>query len=90
MTRITSKVHHVPMKLAALPFLFYANLLKMRHGQSSEIILLTCMHTDRKDQCEETIRQLKEVAIESDDLRAQAVLDCCQFDALLDIGTFLV
>lgn len=36
-----------------------------------------------------TLEELKEVAHESDDLRAQAVIDCCQFDGLLDIGRLL-
>lgn len=40
----------------------------------------------RVEQCKENIKQLGELSDESDDLRAQAIMDCCQFDALLDIG----
>lgn len=40
----------------------------------------------RVEQCKENIKQLGELSDESDNLRAQAVMDCCRFDALLDIG----
>jgi len=44
----------------------------------------------RTDQCKESLKQLCEIASEADDLRAQALHDCCQFDALLELGTLEV
>ncbi len=36
--------------------------------------------------CKESLKQLSELAAEADDLRAQALFDCCQFDGLLELG----
>ena len=95
-TRITSRVHDVPMKLAALPLLFEANLQALRLTESLLTHSLTsvCISKDaifickpcRVEQCKENLKQLSEVSDESDDLRAQALMDCCRFDALLEIG----
>ena len=43
----------------------------------------------RVDQCKETLKQLCEIASEADDLRAQALYSCCQFDALLELGKYV-
>ena len=40
----------------------------------------------RMEECRETLREISELASEADDLRAQAVYDCCHFDVLLDVG----
>lgn len=42
----------------------------------------------RIEQCTETLKELGEMASKADDLRAQALYDCCHYDALLDIGQF--
>jgi len=68
-SRITSYMHDVPMQMASLPLLFYAQMASLR-----------------TDQCKESLKQLCEIASEADDLRAQALHDCCQFDALLELG----
>ena len=43
-------------------------------------------HTSRAEPCQESLKQLGEIASEADDLRAQALHDCCRFDALLEFG----
>ena len=43
----------------------------------------------RAESCKESLKQLGEIAGEADDLRAQALHDCCRFDALLEFGTSL-
>ena len=43
----------------------------------------------RTESCKESLKQLGEIAGEADDLRAQALHDCCRFDALLEFGTSL-
>lgn len=40
----------------------------------------------RTESCKESLKQLGEIAGEADDLRAQALHDCCRFDALLEFG----
>ena len=40
----------------------------------------------RMEDCKETLREICDLASEADDLRAQAVYDCCHFDLLLDAG----
>ena len=40
----------------------------------------------RVEACQGTLKHLCEIASEADDLRAQALYDCCQFDALLEFG----
>ena len=44
------------------------------------------LYTCRLEDCTDTLREIGELASEADDLRAQAVYDCCHFDALLDAG----
>ena len=44
----------------------------------------------RMEECRETLREISELASEADDLRGQAVYDCCHFDVLLDVGRFLM
>lgn len=39
--------------------------------------------------CKESLKQLSEIASEADDLRAQALYDCCRFDALLEFGIYI-
>ena len=41
---------------------------------------------ERVEACKGTLKHLCEIASEADDLRAQALYDCCQFDALLELG----
>ena len=43
-------------------------------------------HTCRVDDCKDTLKRLSGIADEADDLRGQALYDCCQFDALLELG----
>ena len=38
------------------------------------------------EDCRATLGEIGELASEADDLRAQAVYNCCHFDALLDAG----
>ena len=42
----------------------------------------------RVEQCKESLKQLGEIASEADDLREQALYDCCRFDALLEFGKY--
>ena len=44
------------------------------------------VHPQRITDCRESLKQLNELAAEADDLRAQALHDCCEFDALLEFG----
>ena len=47
------------------------------------------MFSYRTEPCKESLKQLGEIAGEADDLRAQALHDCCRFDALLEFGMSL-
>ena len=38
--------------------------------------------------CKDTLKEIGELASKADDLRAQAVYNCCHFDALFDAGKF--
>ena len=51
----------------------------------STVIMLFSL-VGRVEACKGTLKQLSEIASEADDLRAQALYDCCQFDALLELG----
>ena len=42
------------------------------------------------EECRETLREISELASEADDLRGQAVYDCCHFDVILDVGKSLM
>ena len=53
-------------------------------------VYILYLHYARISDCKETLREIGELASEADDLRAQAVYNCCHFDALLDAGEFAV
>ena len=50
------------------------------------MLCLLSLNDHRTESCKESLKQLGEIAGEADDLRAQALHDCCQFDALLEFG----
>ena len=49
-----------------------------------------CNDYCRDEPCKESLKQLGEIASEADDLRAQALYDCCRFDALLEFGIIII
>ena len=93
--RIACQMHGVSMEMITLPLLFHVQLSSLKSVYSSSSYteqwfshtVCTNTHTIcRLEDCRDTLKEIGELASEADDLRAQAVYDCCHFDALLDAG----
>ena len=79
-------MHGVSMEMITLPLLLHVQLSSLKSVQLRVKPRHISLRINRIEDCKETLKEIGELASEADDLRAQAVYDCCHFDALLDAG----